>query len=312
MRTTPDLTVLTRHWLLKLLSLIIGASLWYFVVGEDRVDLVVTIPLELRNLPADLVIANQYKKEIEVAVSGPRRLIQEMRRQNISLPINLEKATPGALVIKNEPESIALPRGIAVQRVQPANITLLVDRLVHKDLTITPVTKGKPAAGFELQRLTLSPAHIIVTGPQTVVDKEQALSTSTIDLEGTDRSSTFQVHLDLNEALLKLLGETVVEANVVIREIMVRKVVRDVPINIKAGDLPTGKLAPATVSVEADIPEQIVHATPELVMLFRASVNAAAKSANNELPVQVHGINLPGHAPIVIVTITPNTVRILP
>ena len=78
MRAKPDFSRLTRHWLLKLLSLVIGASLRYFVVGEDQVEMAVTIPIELQNLPADLVTANQYKKDIEVSVRGAGRLIQEM------------------------------------------------------------------------------------------------------------------------------------------------------------------------------------------------------------------------------------------
>jgi YbbR domain-containing protein len=306
-----DLTFLSRHWLLKLLSLIIGASLWYFVVGEDRVDLIMTIPLELRNLPSHLVIANQYKKEIEVAISGPRRLIQEMRQQHISLPIDLGKVEPGAMAIKTEAESIPLPQGITVQRVQPANITLMVDRLAHKDFVITPVTQGKPASGFILEKLTLQPAQITVTGPQNVLDKEQGLKTAVVNLDGIDRSTTLQVHLDLNDTLLNLIGETVIEANVLLKENMIRKTVRSLPINIRdgGGDI---KVTPRTVSVEADIPERIVQNTPELSMLFRASVNIPADKTAGEAQVLVHGVNLPGHAPIVILDITPDKVRVLP
>jgi len=311
MKRPPDIAFLSRHWLLKVLSLIIGISLWYFVVGEDRVDMAVSIPLELRNLPADLVIANQYKKDLEVAVSGPRRLIQEMRQQNISLPIDLGKAEPGALVIKNNAESIPLPRGISVQRVQPANITLLVDRLAHKDFTITPVTKGKPAAGFLLESLTLNPSHITVTGPQTVLDKESALATSAIDIEGLDRSGSVQVHLNLNEGLLKLIGETVIEAKVTLAETMVKRTVRGVPV-ATAQTVPPIKCVPAVVTVEAEIPEQIARMTSELTMLFRASVNAAGAKTDQEVQVLATGVSLPGHAPIVILNVTPNKVRIVP
>jgi YbbR domain-containing protein len=311
MKKLPDLAFLSKHWLLKLLSLIIGASLWYFVVGQDQVDMIVTIPLELHNLPADLVIANQYKKDIEVAIRGPRRLIQEMRQQNISRPVDLSKAAPGAMVVKTDSDSIRFPQGIAVQRVQPANITLLVDRLVQKDFTITPVTKGKPAAGFVVESLALNPPRITVTGPQAVIDRETVLKTSTINLDSLDRSATFQVHLNLNEALLKLLGETVIEANIVLKESMVRKSVRGIPINVRDSSQPL-KTRPPTVTVEADIPEQIVQITPELSMLFRAAVNAAPDKTATEVPVLVNGITLPGHAPIVIFKVTPDHVRILP
>jgi len=311
MRSKPDLSFFSKHWLLKLLSLIIGASLWYFVTAEDRLDLTVTIPLELRNLPANLVVANQYRKDIEVVVSGPRRLIQEMRQQNISRPIDLGKAEPGAMVVKNDAESIPLPRGISVQRVQPANITLLIDRLASKDFTITPVTKGKPAAGFVLESLTLNPPQITITGPQTILEKEDALKTSVINLEGIDSSSTVQVHLNLNEALLKLIGETVIEANVTLKELMVKKTVRAIPITSKEPGVPM-KFSPATVTVEAEIPERIVHITPELSALFRALPGAPVDKNSNDVPVLVHGVNLPGHAAIVIYTITPDKVRIVP
>lgn len=311
MRKPPDLSPFSKHWQLKLLSLIIGASLWFSVVGEDRVDITVTIPLELRNLPATLVIANQYRKDIEVVINGPRRLIQEVRQQNISRPIDLSKAEPGAMVIKNNAESIPLPRGITVQRVQPANITLLVDRLARKDFAIVPITKGKPAAGFILESLTFNPPQITVTGPQSVLEKEDALKTTVINLEGVDSSSTFQVHLDLSEALLRLIGETVIEANVALKEVMVRKTVRGIPINRKEAKSSV-KFSPPTVTVEAEIPEHIVRITPELNMLFRASITASPDKTGQEVQILVTGVNLPGHSPITILKITPDKARILP
>ncbi|MDR2550312.1 MAG: hypothetical protein LBD10_08965 [Desulfobulbus sp.] len=311
MTRKPDFSFITKHWLLKLLSLLISASLWYFVVAEDRLDLAVTIPLELRNLPSNLVVGNQYKKDIEVVVSGPRRLIQEMRQQNISRPVDLSKAEPGPLVVKNDEDSIPLPNGIAVQRVQPANITLLIDRLVRKDFPLIPVTKGKPAAGFVLESLTLKPPQITVSGPQAVLEKESMLKTSVINLDGLDSSGTFQAHLNLSEALLNLIGETVIEANVTLKETMLKKTVRGIPIDGK--DIGTAaKFLPTTVTVEAEIPEQIVQITPELSVLFRALAGQPADKASGEAPVQVRGVSLPGHSPIVIHTVTPNKVRLQP
>lgn len=305
----PDFAALTKNWLLKLLSLIIGASLWYFVVGEDRVDLIVTIPLELRNLPTELVIANQYKKDIEVALSGPRRLIQEMRQQNISLPIDLSTAQPGAMVIQNEADAIPLPQGISVQRVQPATLTLLVDRLIQKDFPITAVTKGKPAAGYSLESLSLKPPRITVTGPQTVLEKEQGLTTSPIDLEGLGTSTTVQSHLDLNEALVKLIGETVIEARVAIKETMVRKTIRGVMIRRPNGE--EIRFTPNMVTVEAEIPTLVVEETPELSLLLRASLAGPIDAAKPEAAVQVSGIHVPGHVPLIIHSVVPEKVKLL-
>jgi YbbR domain-containing protein len=310
MKKKPDLTFLSKHWLLKVLSLIIGISLWYFVVGEDQIDMIATIPLELQNLPADLIIANQYKKDIEVTIRGPRRMIQEMRQQNISRPVNLSGVEPGPMVIENDNKSIPLPRGITVQRVQPANITLLVDKLVKKEFAITPLTKGKPANGFSFESIELNPPHITVTGPQSVLGDENAIATDVIDLEGLDHSSTVQVHLDLDGTLLKLIGETVIEASIKLKESMVKKTVRNIPVNVKDSDQIV-KTVPSMVTVEAEIPEPIVRITPELSMLFRAAVNLASEENNRDVPVTVTGVTLPGHAPIAILKTIPDKVRIV-
>ncbi len=311
MRAKPDFSRLTRHWLLKLLSLVIGASLWYFVVGEDQVEMAVTVPIEVHNLPADLVIANQYKKDIEVTVRGPRRLIQEMRQQHISRPVDLGKARPGSMVIQNDSNSIRFPQGIAVQRLQPANITLLVDQLVEKEFPITAVTRGKPAAGYVFEEVVLNPARIAVTGPQAYLAQETALKTHQINLDGLHQSSQFQVHLNLSDALVKLIGETVVQANVVIREAMVRRRVEGIPVNARGYGQEGMRIVPPTVTVEADIPELVAQETPEPAMLFRAVLSGELDLETGELVVMVNGISLPGHAPIVIRSFTPQKVRIV-
>nr|WP_320009835.1 CdaR family protein [uncultured Desulfobulbus sp.] len=303
----PDIRTLSRDWLLKLLALIIGASLWYFVVGEDRVDLIVTMPLEIRNLPTDLVIANQYKKDIELAISGPRRLIQEMRQQNISLPIDLSLAKPGAMVIQNEAESIPLPQGISVQRVQPATITLLIDQLIQKKFTIEPVTTGHVSEDFNLESLRLTPPAITVTGPKSTLDKEQGLRTFPIDLSGLDHTSTLQVHLDLNESLVNLIGETVIEVNVALQEKLIRQTIKKVM--IKKPSNVEFNMSPTHVTVEADIPKQVVQDTPELALLLRATI-APVKDGATEAEVLVHAINLPGHAPIIIHSVSPEKIKI--
>ena len=120
---TPDYSLIVQNWPLKLLALFIGITLWYGIVAEDQVDMVLTVPLEMRNLPPNMVIANQFRKDLEVSVRGPKRLLQEMQQQNISRPVNLADTQPGPVVIQNPPESIPFPRSITVQRVQPANIT---------------------------------------------------------------------------------------------------------------------------------------------------------------------------------------------
>lgn len=304
--------LMPQNWVLKLFALIIGASLWYFVVGEDQIDITINVPIEVHNLPANLVIANQFKKDIEVSIRGSRRVIQEIRQQNISRPVDLSKVEAGAIVIANDRNSIPFPQGITVQRLQPNSFTLLVDQLEQKDFAINPVLEGEPVAGYVLKSINIDPDRLTVTGPKTLLEKQTALKTVVIILDGLEQSTKLQVALDLSDEMFKLIGETVVTATLEVDETMLTKTVRGIPVNVRDAELPF-RTTPSMVTVEANIPENLIRDTPELAMLFRASVSSKIEpDTDGFIPVTVNGINVPGHKPIAIMKVKPKKVRLLP
>ena len=155
-----------KNWVLKLLSLLFALFLWYFVVGEDKVDMNVTIPVEIVNLPRDLVISNQFKKQLEVTISGQRSLIRALTEQHISRYIDLSKVSPGTLVIQHQPDSISLPRGLNILRIQPPTLTLLLDQLIKKELSIKPILVGKVDKYYKLDSVVADPPTLEISGPQ--------------------------------------------------------------------------------------------------------------------------------------------------
>jgi YbbR domain-containing protein len=300
-----------KNWLLKLISLTLAIMLWYFVVGEDQVDINIQVPVEIINLPADLTISNQYKEDIEVAVRGPRSMIQELRSRNITRPVDLANAQPGTVVIKNDENSIPLPRGITIQRLQPTNITLLLDELLQKRFSITPVTEGEPASGYALQQIYLDPDHLSISGPRSILEKSAELNTYVIDISNLKRSTTLQVHLSLEPDFFDLIGETVVSARIEVQEKMTEQTVTNIPVNVRDSASPV-LVEPDTVSVTARIPENLIKDTPEPAMLFRASVSSRDVGADEKRPVTVNGVNVPGHEPITILSMTPDHVIVSP
>ncbi|HEB69074.1 MAG TPA: YbbR-like domain-containing protein [Desulfobulbus sp.] len=300
-----------KEWALKALSLCLAVFLWYFVVGEDQVDINISVPIEALNLPPDLVISNQYKKDIEASIRGPRSIIKELRNQTITRPVDLSKAVPGTMVIKNEADSIPFPNGITVLRLQPANTTLLIDKLIRKDLPIHPVIEGEPLAGYKLTGVKIKPEKLMVSGPKNILDAHLALKTYVINLDGLSHSTTLQVQLNLSPEMLNLIGETIVSVEITVAEQMLKKTVRGIPVNVRDADVPV-KTIPGTVAVEAEIPENLIRDTPELVMLFRASVEAKDIQLPKQVQVNVTGVSVPNHAPVKIIAIKPETVLLQP
>ncbi len=300
-----------KNWILKVISLCLAIMLWYFVVGEDQVDVTVNIPIEILNLPPDLTISNQYKKDIEASVRGPRSMVTELRNRNITRPVNLSNAKPGTIVVKNDENSIPFPKGITVQRLQPTNITLLLDELIQKNYPINPVIEGEVAPGYTLQQLYLDPDHLVISGPKSILEKDLALETYVINLEGLDHSTTLQVHLNLDPAFLDLIGETVVTARLDVRETYVDKTIKNIPVNLRETNIPV-TVEPDSITVTASIPENLIKETPELSMLFRASVSSNEIVRAQNVPVTVSGVNVPGHDPIKILSTSPKQVLITP
>ena len=48
-----------NNWPIKLLSLAFALFLWLFVMGEQDTEIGYTVPLEVKNVPKGLIIANQ-------------------------------------------------------------------------------------------------------------------------------------------------------------------------------------------------------------------------------------------------------------
>lgn len=207
-----------KDWVLRLLALLFAIFLWYFVVGEDKVDTHLLVPVELVNLPRDLVIANQVKQQLEVTISGPRGLIDGLRRQPVSRSVNLAEAKPGTMVFRNDPETLPFPRGIEVLRVQPAHTTVLIDRLKEKQLPVQAEISGEPAAGFELVSVELEPPTIQLRGPEALLNQITLLRTMPVDIGGLNAAAILQAPLLLSQELIELLGEVTVNVVVLIRE----------------------------------------------------------------------------------------------
>ena len=203
-----------KEWFPMVISLVFAALLWNFVGGEQTVDKNVMIPVEVINLPRDLVISNQFKKEIEVTLNGPRALILELETKQITRQIDLSKAIPGTTVITNDVDSIPMRRGITVLRVQPSSIILSLDKLIQKKFAINPVTTGEPSPGYILKRLQMDPQVIAITGPETVLSRYEVLRTKVININGLQKSIQQQVPLDLEPDIVDLIGETTITADI--------------------------------------------------------------------------------------------------
>ncbi|MBW2466040.1 MAG: hypothetical protein JRF02_01950 [Deltaproteobacteria bacterium] len=297
-----------KNWVLKLISLFFALFLWYFVVGEDKVDMNVTLPVEIVNLPRDLVISNQFRKQIEVTVSGQRSLIRGMTEQHISRSIDLSKAVPGTIVIHNDPDSISLPRGLNILRVQPPTLTLRLDRLIHKNLPIKPILVGKIHSDYRLDTVKVEPPTLEISGPQSILDQEEDLSTSPVDINRLNRSEVKQVPLALKPEISDLIGEPVIAVRLNVTELRKKVELADIPIGFEHDTGKQGeviyRLRPPTVSITAEIPQGMSLQPNNLKNILQASIKPETLQPGSSN----HKVILNGPPQMKILGIKPETV----
>ena len=294
-----------KNWILKLLSFCLALFLWYFVVGEDKVDRTIFIPLEIVNLPQELVISNQFKRELEVTVNGPRGLINSISGHDVTRAVDLTDAVPGTVVVRNDLDSISFPRAIRVLRIQPTNVILLLDRLIKKNLRIEIVTTGKPPRGYEISSIEPDPPFLPITGPQEILGDLTLLTTDPVSVEGLKSSTVKQVGLIMESELSGLIGEPVVTAKITVKEKQVEKTIRKIP--LKLDHVNTGiqhSFTPRSVTVKADLPYHLARESKKLGTLFEARVKAG------NLPPGKHKLKVEITSPpnVSVHEITPETV----
>jgi len=234
------------------------------------------VPVEIVNLPRNLIISNQFKTQLEVTVSGPRGMIRKIAQQSITRSIDLRDAEPGNVVIRNDPDSIKFPHGIRVLRIQPSHIILLLDRLIQKDLPIEAVTSGKPPAEFELAAIRLEPDKLTLSGPQAILSAVDVIKTMPIDLSTLTGPATRQVSLNLRQEVADLIGDPIVTAEISLRKKFVIREVKKIPVRLE-GLAEDGRAAvkPRFVKARIRLPLMIVNSGNDLGALVTAGVNLA-------------------------------------
>ena len=200
-----------HNWLLKLASVAFAVALWGFVnLGAREADMSMFVPLELRGLPAGLMITNPLPESVGVRVRGPRTILGtiDQRRQRILL--DLTSVVVGSTSFKVDSDMLNLPRGVTVTRLSPVQITLNVERIVERTLPVVANLAGATPPGYRIVESEVRPVAVLVTGPSTEIGALRNIPTAPLHLSQTSGNFQELVPLERPTDLVKLSPDRVV------------------------------------------------------------------------------------------------------
>ncbi len=211
--------LLTENWTLKIISLIFALLLWMFIMGERRLEVGYRVPLELQNIPRELMVANEVPSLVDVRVSGPSTLQMKVSPNDISIIVDLTDLKPGLTTFKRLEEKLNLPSGLRVTRLSPSFIDLKLERIKQKLVPIKIALAGEPLSGFKVGSIRVVPNEVLVEGAETELKSVSEVITDEVDLHGVNEGFSLIVPLVFRGTYTHLKDEKTTEVQVEIQPV---------------------------------------------------------------------------------------------
>lgn len=193
-----------RNLGLKFLSTCIAAMLWLVVAGERVVERVMRAPVELQNLPDGLEIVGNPPDTVEVRLRGPSGALSRIGSGDMAAVIDLAGARPGRRLFPLTQSQVTVPYGLEVMQIGPSTLTMAFEMSGVRTVPVEPDIEGRPAAGYEVTKVTSEPAVVEVAGPESALKRLQAAMTEPVSVEDQTRTVREVVTIGVPDPSLRL------------------------------------------------------------------------------------------------------------
>lgn len=200
---------LVHNWELKLLSLVIAAIVWFFVVSADRSQIGFAAPVEYIGLEGSRVVLGTPRETVDVQLEAARWAAARLTPANVRVRIDVSKLAEGEHVIQVSTDQVDAPPGVQVLRVWPSAIRVTLASAAVKAVRVVPQIRGTPAAEHALGRVAVDPQIVEVKGPRTTIEGRTTVDTVPVDVTGIRQSITQSVGLLLPDSVYATTHRTV-------------------------------------------------------------------------------------------------------
>lgn len=191
--TNNLLRFVTKNFWYKMLSIFLAVVVWGIIQGEQVYEVNREIRVSL-NVPEGFAIRGENIRMRAATIRGPRVWMLE-------LPEVLE-AEVDVPAFKGKPFNIRLGKDKLDywnERLQliihDPYIEGFVDKEVERTIPIKEVLQGSPAEGFIVERVSIEPRYVTVTGVNADLVRVRQIVTEPIDISGLKSSKSVEAKL---------------------------------------------------------------------------------------------------------------------
>jgi YbbR domain-containing protein len=216
-----------RNFQYKLSAVILACLFWYIVQGEEILEINRRIAVSVKVADGYMVKGGEVRMK-DATIRGPRVLLGDFSTKPLEASIKIQEGRKGQLRFRVDKEHIRNWDNRLRLTVHDPYVTVLVDEAGSRKIPIKENIRGVPADGYIIEKITLKPNVVTVTGLQSEIDKIQEIVTEPIDLEGLQQTKSFEV---------KLLSKDLPKTSLSVEKITVSLLLGEKKINKRFGSV---------------------------------------------------------------------------
>lgn len=180
------------------------AGVWFsFAKGMETLTSV-EVPLEYMNRDTRMQIISTSVNTVRLYLSGSGTLLSSMKPDQIRVKLDLSKAVNGENRFVLNKDSIVLPPGLRLNRIEPSDVEVTMVVPVAKTLPIQVDWVGALPSGLIMEKVSLSPERTVVVGAGQAFNHMTTLYTEKVQLDNLTTSGQITVKLALDPGSLKI------------------------------------------------------------------------------------------------------------
>jgi len=284
--------MLQRNWQLKVISLVLAIMAWYFVMGEEQVE--ISAPVEVTiNVPKKHVVEDGNTQTKYATLRGPRVFLGSLiHKKKLHARIKIDVPKLGR-------NRYQLGRSDLVEAIDPRVVIDILDPLIDFDvkarvLKTVPLIerlKGVVKDGFVLQKIIWDPPSVEVSGTKEAIDEIDEIEPPAVDIGGKAGNFEAAVELKAPQGSSVRVRPRSVKVKAIITEMVSRRVFNG--LSVKPENCPPGtRVKPTVVSVEVEgIKSSVEGLLQNEIKVFANCEGQTDRSFEKRIQVEIKGFD---------------------
>ena len=202
--------LLFKNFGLKILSLALAITLWFFISARGVSEITLEVPIEYMNIPPGYEILKKDTDTVRVSLFGSEGVLRSIRPEDLRVYVDLKEARPGKGTFTIKKSNVKVPPVLTISNIRPSKVNIILDKTARKDVPVKPNLIGKPAAKIHISQVIIKPEKVEIEGPESVIKKVSHVSTEPINISGISRSITETVNIVSDASAARLKTDRVV------------------------------------------------------------------------------------------------------